>query len=68
MFEVRQLLDSAIHDLFTKMQSLIIAYTHCCLHAKTAILQLGLEVMIMSYQTVFTHKQSYIVDCLLKFS
>jgi len=45
-FEIQQSLDSAIHDLFTKMQSLY------CLQTKITILRLGLEVMIMSYETV----------------
>jgi len=41
IFEVQHLLDSAI-----------IAYIDCCLHAKITVLQLGLEIMIISYQTV----------------
>jgi len=32
--------------------ALIITYIHCYVHTNTALLQLDLEVMIMSYQTV----------------
>ena len=54
IFEVQQLLDSAMHDLFTKMQSpdhclypLLPSHKDCYIR-----LHLDLEVMIMSYQTV----------------
>jgi len=67
VFEVQQLLDSAMHDLITKMQS----PGHCCLHTKIVILQLGLEVMIMSYHTVhiicISNRLPCTVNCLFKF-